>query len=76
MSKETTVVFMEDLAKECSLLQELEEIKKQEEIYWRQRSRVNWLKEGDVNTKCFHVVANRQRIRNFIPSLTQGGPSL
>jgi hypothetical protein len=38
----------------------------------RQRSRVRWLREGDVNTKLFHSVANGRRIKNFIPSLRVG----
>jgi hypothetical protein len=33
-----------------------------EEEYWRQRSRVNWLTEGDANTAFFHAFVNvRQR---------------
>lgn len=64
---------LDDLAKDKTLLQKLEEIRRKEEIYWRQRSRVNWLKKEDANTKFFHAVANGQKNRNFIPRITHEG---
>jgi hypothetical protein len=30
----------------------------QEEAFWRQRAKMHWLKEGDLNTKVFHMSAN------------------
>jgi hypothetical protein len=35
----------------------------------RQRSRIRWLKDGDANTKLFHMVANGRRTKNYIPSV-------
>jgi hypothetical protein len=41
---------------------ELEAIFLQEEISWRQKSRIWWLKKGDKCTKFFHQVANANRL--------------
>jgi hypothetical protein len=42
-------------------------------IKWRQRSRITWIREGDANTKIFHLRANGRRRKNHIPSLV--GPA-
>lgn len=57
---------------EASKRVEYGRILKQEEVYWKQRARVTWLKEGDENTKFFHAVANGRRNRNFIPWIGSG----
>eukprot|EP00253_Pinus_taeda_P018901 PITA_18901 len=45
--------------------QEWENLCQQEEIFWQQKSRVQWLKEGERNTKFFHrsTIANRSHNR-------------
>ncbi|WKA00162.1 hypothetical protein VitviT2T_018548 [Vitis vinifera] len=48
---------------------ELKELILREEIHWRQRARVKWVKEGDCNSKFFHKVANGMRNRKFIKVL-------
>eukprot|EP00253_Pinus_taeda_P025801 PITA_25801 len=46
--------------------QQWENICKQEEIFWRQKSRVQWLKEGKHNTKFFHKSTMDNRAHNRI----------
>ncbi|XP_061993936.1 uncharacterized protein LOC133711869 [Rosa rugosa] len=40
------------------------------ETYWRQRSRIQWLKEGDRNTPFFHRRASNRRSRNKVTGIT------
>lgn len=40
-----------------------------EEIFWKQRSRIQWLIEGDRNTSFFHRSSLKHKRRNTIHSL-------
>ena len=46
---------------------------RRDEQMWCQKSRVQWLKEGDKNTKFFHCLANGRRRTNFIGEITLDG---
>jgi len=51
---------------ENQLHQEWDKRCKQEEISWRNKSRVQWLKEGEKKTKFFHKSTITHMIHNRI----------
>lgn len=57
----------EDLSLEINRLKgEINDLLDDEEIYWGQRVKAHWVKEGDRNTKFFHAEASERRSQNTI----------
>ncbi|CAM8965988.1 unnamed protein product [Rhodiola kirilowii] len=59
----------EVIERETKLQRELDEWLAREELLWRQRSRVEWLREGDSNTKFFHSRASQRRRKNTVEKI-------
>ncbi|KAG5624592.1 hypothetical protein H5410_009810 [Solanum commersonii] len=66
----------DELVQKTHLAMEFEEIAKEEEIAWRQRSRIQWLKNGDKNTRFFYRMANAHKRYNSIDALEVEGQSI
>ncbi|KAJ9536532.1 hypothetical protein OSB04_un000284 [Centaurea solstitialis] len=62
----TNPVLLEDLA---HLFLAYEQARRDEDAFFRQRAKVNWLRDGDHNTKFFHNVVKERKSRNFIRSI-------
>jgi hypothetical protein len=56
-------------AQEITLNQQFKVRKKKEEILWKQKSQVQWLREGECNTKFFHRTFIQRRNSNKITHL-------
>ncbi|XP_011621806.1 uncharacterized protein LOC105420310 [Amborella trichopoda] len=67
------VLTKELLGVRSSKLKSLFDLHRAEELYWKQRSMIKWLNEGDQNTKFFHSIASVRRKQNDIYSLTIPG---
>jgi hypothetical protein len=59
--------------KNAKIVSETERSTHMEEVSWRQKSRILWLKEGDKCTKFFHIMTNSKRRNNSIDSLLIDG---
>jgi hypothetical protein len=59
----------ETIAAQKEVLLRLELLMEQEEIFWVQRARANWLKHGDRNTNFFHHFASSRKRKNMVRGL-------
>lgn len=71
--QEARSLTQDEVARKSLLVEELERIILLEEIFWQQKSRALWLREGDRSIKLFHRVANSHRRNNNIEMLKIDG---
>ena len=57
------------MQQERTLTQELYSLMHMEESFYKQKSRIQWLKEGDFNTNFFHKSVMVWQNRNIISSM-------
>ncbi|GLJ16593.1 hypothetical protein SUGI_0284150 [Cryptomeria japonica] len=55
-----------EFAREKQLKSELSELLLKDEVFWRDKSRECWIKEGDLNTKKFHASVKVKRANSQI----------
>ncbi|CAL2278234.1 unnamed protein product [Prunus armeniaca] len=58
-----------DFQRQRTIQEEIEQLWKEEELYWKQRSRVNWLQAGDSNSRFFHLTTIQHRQKNRVLKL-------
>uniref|UniRef100_A0A803LHG6 RNase H type-1 domain-containing protein n=1 Tax=Chenopodium quinoa TaxID=63459 RepID=A0A803LHG6_CHEQI len=59
----------EVIAQMRALDDRMDELERREEMYWKQRSRQEWLKNGDKNSTFFHMKAKQRSERNNIKKI-------
>ena len=64
--QEERKLTQEELSKLHYLRVQIQQVYDKEEIIWNQRARINWIKQGDLNTTCFHKTANMRNSENAI----------
>ena len=69
VTQETRSLTGDEQLLKVHLGMEYEEVAKNEEFFWRQRSRIQWIKNGDKNMKYFHRMATTHKRINTIESL-------
>jgi hypothetical protein len=59
-----------DLSSLKKIKDELAVKQKEEDVFWQQRARENWLRHGDKNTKYFQACMNQKKKANIIGAVT------
>lgn len=62
--------------RERILLQTFSTLRLNEESFYCQKSRIRWLKEGDLNMSFFHHSVNKRHLQNRLLSVTDGAGNL
>jgi hypothetical protein len=62
----TRIPTREEISYTHQLEAQLDNLLKNEEIWWAQRAKANWLKQGDKNSKFFHLKASQRKRKNTI----------
>ena len=60
------VLSLEDRSRRTVIKANIEHLTSLEEIFWRQKSKALFIKEGDNNTQFFHRLANSHKRTNQI----------
>jgi len=68
LSRNRSVNGFQDEVQFDNLRQKLNHLLVQEGMYWRQRAKTNWYRDGDLNTKFFHVATTFRKKANKILS--------
>ena len=61
-----SILTSEDVKRERTYREELEELLNREELMWAQKARTKWFLHGDRNTRYFQTVVRQRRSRNRI----------
>ncbi|XP_074304740.1 uncharacterized protein LOC141639532 [Silene latifolia] len=67
-----SVRTVDNVKERKSVVKDINNLLRQEETFWRQRSRALWLKDGDRNTKYFHRKGGQRKQKNKIWKGTGG----
>ncbi|CAM8993758.1 unnamed protein product [Rhodiola kirilowii] len=71
--QEQRILSPEEQLRRVALRTRIWHLESQEERIWRQKSRVNWMRSGDQNTRFFHRMATWRSKKNSIESLVFEG---